>query len=410
MSETQVLILLILICLSALFSGAETALVSLSMIKVNSLIEQKRRGAETLLRIKQDPHRLIITILIGNNLVNITAASLATVTFTNLFGSTGIGIATGIMTFLILVFGEIVPKTFASQHAEKISLLLARPVELLSILLSPAIRFFESISQFVSHLIGTGEEAQLSEEEVRTIVNMGFREGLLSQRAAAMMNNLLEFEQTKVTKIMVPQASIEMVDGNIKLKEIFEFLVKKSYSRYPVFSQSRDRIIGILDIDDVLKCIQDKKMDVWVKDIVRPVTFVPQSEQITHLLSRFEGQKVPLAIVVDEYGNVEGLVTLEDILEEIVGDIFDKSNKAHLYIKKINDQISRVDAKASIEEVNKILHLGLEKGHFNTIAGFVEYRLQKIPTKGEQIRLRNAIIEVDEANAQGISSLKVRRI
>jgi Mg2+/Co2+ transporter CorB len=403
----MIIVLIILIIFSALFSGIETALMSLNMIKIKSLFKQGKKGSRALYRIKQNPHKLIITILIGNNLVNIGAASLATVVFTNLFGSSGIGIATGVMTFLILVFGEITPKTFATQNAERVSLLVARPVELLSHILSPLIKVFELISRAMTKLLGSKEEKELSEEELRTIVTMGREEGILNKEAAEMMQNVLEFRGTKVTEVMIPEASIEMVDGNLELKDVIDFVVKTPYSRYPVYSEDRDKIVGILDVDDVLKYAKNKNLNIKVKDSVRPAFFVPQSKEIDDLLSEFERKRVALAIVVDEYGKVSGLVTVEDILEEIVGEIFDKSRRKSVYIKKVSDKLIRADAKASVEEINKILHLGLKGKDFNTIAGFVESRLQRIPKKGEKIKLRNVTIEIDEATKQGIKSVKI---
>ncbi len=407
MIETQILILLVLIIFSAFFSGVETALMSISMIKVKSLVAQKKKGSETLHRLKQNPHKLIITILIGNNLVNIGAASFATVVFTDLFGSSGVGIATGVMTFMILVFGEITPKTFASQNAEKISLLVARPIEILSIVLSPFVKFFEMIARFMSRLLGSKKESGLSEEELRTIVTMGAEEGVLNKEAANMMHNILEFKGTDVTEVMTPKIDVEMIDGNKRLDEVIDFVVKTPFSRYPVYLENKNNVVGVLDVDDVLKYIKDKKQEVKVKDMILKPFFVPESKEIDDLLSEFENKKIPMAIVVNEYGNVSGLVTIEDILEEIVGDIFDKSKRDSVYIKKVSDKLIRVDAKASIEELNKILHLGLKDEHFNTLAGFIEHRLKRIPQKGEKIKLKKIIIEIDNVTNQKIESVKI---
>ncbi len=410
MLETQIIILVVLVFLSAFFSGTETALMSLNMIKVNSLIKQKKRGAEALHRLKQNPHKLIITILIGNNLVNIGAASLATVVFTDLFGSKGVGIATGVMTFLVLVFGEITPKTFATQNAERISLLLARPIEVLSYILLPFVKFFELIARGMSRLLGSKEEKLLSEEELKMVVTMGVKEGILNKEAAEMMHKVLEFEGRKVTEVMTPKEGMEMVKGELKLKEVIDFVVKSPYSHFPVYLKNKDKIIGVLDVDDVLRYVKNKKLEVKVKNVAKPISFVPEAKGIDELLTEFEGKKIPLAIVVDEYGNVTGLVTVEDILEEIVGDIFDKSKRESVYVKKISDKLIRVDAKVSVEEINKVLHLGLKKRHFNTLAGFIEHKLRRIPKKGEKLRLKKIIMEVNKVTKQGIKSVKIRKI
>jgi putative hemolysin len=409
MVKVQLITLVILIIFSALFSGIETALMSLNKIKVNALLKQGKRGSETLHRIKQNPHKLIITILIGNNLVNIGAASLATIVFTELMGSSGVGVATGVMTFLILVFGEITPKTFATQNAEKVSLLVARPIELLSKLLTPFVWFFEKISRFMTKLLGSKGESEISEEELKAIVTMGAEEGILNREAAKMMHNIMKFKNTKVTQVMTSKLSVEMLDGKKKLKDIIDFVVKTPFSRYPVYLSNRDKILGILDIDDVLKYVKSKKLDLPVRRIIRPAFFVPETKDIDDLLAEFEKKKIPIAVVVNEYGAVSGIVTVEDILEEIVGDIFDKSNKESIYIKQVNEKLVRVDAKASIEEINKILHLGLKGEHFETIAGFIEHKLERIPKKGEQIILNKVTIEISKVTSQGIKAVKIIR-
>ena len=408
MLGTQITILIVLLILSGFFSGIETALMSINQIKVKSLVKQGKKGAAVLCRIKQKPHKLIITILIGNNLVNIGAASLATVMFTELFGSSGVGIATGIMTFMILVFGEITPKTFAAQNSERISLLAARPIEILSIILSPLVWVFERISKLMSALLGSQEEDVLSEAELETIVTMGRKEGLLEKEAADIMHNVLKFGGTTAKEIMTPRTDMIIIDGEKRLSEVLDLIVKTPYSRYPV-SIKEKKIEGILDIDDVLLQVRDKKLNKRVKSILRPILFVPETKEIDDLLTEFEGKEVPMAIVVDEYGDVEGLVTVEDILEEIVGDIFDKSKAKNLYLKKMKENVIKVDAKAPIDELNKVLNLGIKTCQFNTIAGYIQDRLQRIPRQGEKIKLRNAIIEVGETTRQGIKTVKITK-
>jgi len=406
MMELEFSILIILIFLSAFFSGVETALMSINAAKVQSLLKQKRRGSEALFRIKQNHHRLLITILIGNNLVNIGSAALATVVFTEIFGSSGIGIATGIMTLLILTFGEITPKTFAAQNAERMSLFVARPIEILSYIIYPIVRFFELISRGMSRLLGSKKE-KMSEDEMKMIVTMGRDEGILTKEAAEIMQNVLDFKGTKVTQIMTPKADMKMVNGNKTLKEVLDYVVKIPYSRFPVNLGENDNIVGILDVDDVLEYTKNNRLGVKVKNLIRDVLFVPESKEIDDLLTEFEGRKEPMAVVVDEYGYVSGLVTIEDILEEIVGDIFDKSKRTSIYIKKINEKLIRVDAKASVEEVNRILQISLDEKKFNTVAGFVENKLHRIPKKGEKIHLKNITIIIDDVTKQSIKSVKI---
>ena len=406
MLELQIISLVILLILSALFSGVETALMSINQIKTKALVKQGKKGATTLHRIKQNPHRLIITILIGNNLVNIGAASLATVMFTGLFGSSGVGIATGIMTFLILIFGEITPKTYAANNAERISLAVARPIEMLSVFLFPLVWMFGKISKVMSKILGSKKEGGLSESELETIVTMGRKEGLLEKEAAEIMHNVLKFGGTTAQEIMTPRIDMVMINGEKKISEVLDMIVKTPYSRYPVYLKENE-IEGIIDIDDVLRQVRDKKLSRKVKTILRPVLFVPETKEIDDLLTEFEGKEVPMAIVVDEYSDIEGLVTVEDILEEIVGDIFDKSKRKNLYFKNLKDDTIRVDAKVPIDDLNKVLKLGVKGAQFNTLAGYIEHKLQRIPRTGEKIKLRNATIQIYKATNQGIKSVKI---
>jgi putative hemolysin len=406
---TQIIILIVLIILSAFFSGIETALVSLNMIKVRALVKQKKRGSKALFRLKQDSHKMIITILIGNNLVNIGAASFATVVFTQIFGSSGVGIATGVMTFLILVFGEITPKTLASQNAEKVSLMVAKPVEVLSYVLSPLVYIFGAISKLITNLFG-GDKEKLSEEELRTIVTMGRREGILSRESADMMHNVLKFEGTKATQIMTPKLEIEMLNAEDTLGKVIDFVAKSPYSRFPVYHKNKDNVIGIVDVDDVLTYVKDNKMNAKVRKLKKPVHLVPESEEIDDLLEHFEGRHVPMAIVQDKAKKVAGLVTVEDILEEIVGDIFDKSERKKARVKKINKKLIRADAKASVEEINNLLHLGVRVRHFDTLAGYLERKLGRVPRKGEKIKLKKVIITVHKIRDNRIESFNIRKL
>ncbi len=407
MLEMQFVFLALLIALSAFFSGDETALVSTSMVKAKTLLRQKKKHADTLYRLKQNPHKLIITILIGNNLVNIGSASLATVLFTEMFGSSGIGMATGIMTFLILVFGEITPKTYCAQNAERISLMVARPIEILSIVLSPLVVVFEVISKAMSRVLGSKKEQQISEDELRTIVTMGRQEGILGRETARIMQNVIEFEETKVTDIMTPKSGVEMIDGEMRLKDVISYVVRTPYSRYPVYVKDTDNIVGILDIDDVLMYAQKNRLGTKIRSIVRKAYFVPETKEIDDLLKEFEGSDTPIAVVVDEYGHVSGVVTVEDILEEIVGEIFDKSQKESDLIKKMDRKSIRADARATIEEVNRALNLDFKKKRFNTIAGLIEHMLKRIPRKGEVIKLKKAIIEIEDATEKEIKRVRI---
>jgi len=408
MSNAEIISLIILLIFSGLFSGTETALMSINSVKVKSLVKQGKKGAIYLEKIKSNPHRLIITILIGNNVVNIAAASLATLIFTDMFGSAAIGISTGVMTVLILIFGEITPKTYASQNAEKISLKVAKYIYWLSIILTPIIWFFVGITKITSKLLGSKDEENLTEEELETIVSMGRKEGILEKEAADMMHNVLKFGQTTASEVMTPRIDMVLINGEDKLENVLDLIIKTPYSRYPVYVGDKDKIEGIIDIDDVLKQVKNKKLNAKIKTFLRPLLFVPETKEIDDLLTEFEGKEVPMAIVVDEYGDVQGLVTVEDILEEIVGDIFDKSKIKGLKFKPQQKTID-IDAKTSIDDINKSLKLGLKGEHFNTIAGFIVDKLGRVPRIGEVIKLKGANMEITQATKQTIKKVRITK-
>ncbi len=406
---TQIIILAILVFLSAIFSGTETALISTNLAKVKALLKQKKKGSKALYRLKQNPQKLIVTILICNNLANIGAASFAAIIFTGLFGSSGVGIATGVMTFLILVFGEITPKSIAIHNSEKVSLGVARPLEILSFVLAPLVWFFWIISKFITNLFGVKKTDSLSSEELRTIVSMGRQQGVLKKEAAEMMHKVLTFKLTKVTEIMTSQIRMEVIDGDKKLKDVLTFVTKSPYSKFPVYLHDKENIIGVLSVDDLLIYVKNKKLNTKTRTLAKKIMFIPETKPIDELLSEFEGISIPMAVVVNEYSKVEGIVTLEDVLEEIVGDIFDKSKRHSVFIKKVKKDLVRVDAKITVEEINKLLHLGLHEGHFSTLAGFIENHFKRIPRKGEIVRLKKVSIVIDRATKKGIQRVMIKR-
>lgn len=323
----QIIILFILVALSAFFSASETALMSINIIRVKSLLKKGISGSQTLYKLKKDPHKLIVTILIGNNIVNISASAIATSLFITAFGSKSVAIAAGVMTLIILTFGEILPKTFAVQHAERISLLASRPIHFLSILFYPLIKMYSFLSRLVSKCIRPKKEKKISEDELKIILTLSRKEGVLSSGAAKIMHKVLDFEDTPVTKVMTPKEKMKTINGDIKINKAIDIISRCGHSRYPVYFEDKDNIIGVVDVDDVLKAIKEKKSNELIKNIIRPIEFVSPTKEIGEIFYDFEDKSVLMAIVVDRSGEVIGLLTIEDILEEIVGNIFDKSNK-----------------------------------------------------------------------------------
>jgi CBS domain containing-hemolysin-like protein len=407
---TNIFILCLLIVFSAVFSGMETALMAVSNVKVNSLVDQKKRGAKALQRVKSNPSRMIIAILIGNNLINISAASFATIVFMDLFGSSGVGIATGIMTFMILVFGEITPKTFAAQNATSVSLAVAAPLGILMKLISPLIWFFGAITSFVNKLSGSSKNEEMSEDDLKSFLTMGRKEGVIDKDEAEMMHNILEFKDRKVDDVMTPEDEVEMIDGDKKISEVIPFIVKSPFSRYPVYSKERDHVIGIVDVDDVLLALHDKRTARKIKTICKDVLFVPESKDVDDLLGELEDRNEKIALVVSEYGDVIGLVSMEDILEEIVGDVFDKSKRRSSYLTKVNEKLFKSKAKIPLEELNRIFDIKIIAEDANTLGGYIQEKLERIPKKGEKVKYRKFVFEVEKVGKRGIDLVKIIRV
>ncbi|MCD6590484.1 MAG: HlyC/CorC family transporter [Candidatus Aenigmarchaeota archaeon] len=407
--ETVVLVILIL--LSALFSGSEIALFSLSDIKVKKLIRQRKRGAKTLKKIKENPHKLLITILIGNNLVNISAASFATIVFTNMFGSLGIGLATGIMTFFILVFGEIFPKSFCYQNAERMSLFFATPLYILMKLLYPVVIFIEKLSLILLDLFERRKkERKISEDEIKAALSMGVEAGIIERDEEEMIHNIFEFGDTTVSEVMTPRKDIIAVRYDAKLMEALPEIIKSKYSRIPIYKGGLDNIIGILHVKDVLKYLKKGQHDIHVSTISSPVMFIPENKNLDLLLDEFRESGTHIAIVKDRKGKVKGLVTLEDLLEEIVGEIYDESDISKTNIRILDKRTMMVKPDTSLEDVEKLTGLKY-KGGLKTIGELITKLLGKPAKKGDIIRLKNFKLVVKDANKnEGLKWIKIVKI
>ncbi len=409
MLEVQILILIALLVLSAFFSSVETALISVNSIKVRSLVKQKKKGAEALQRLKNRPERLLITILVGNNLVNIGAAALATSITYGMFGDLGIGIATGVMTLLILVFGEITPKSYAAQNAVSISLKVARPIEILGKILFPVVRSLEALTGFMMRRFGSKGTEALTEDELKTIVTMGVEQGIIRKQVAGMMESLIEFEKTRVNEVMTPESDMLTLEANKSIESVLDFVVKTPYSRYPVYRGDKDNIIGIVDVDEILSMVKAGKIRKRVSTIAKKPFFVPEKKEIVGLLNDFEEKGISMAIVVDEYGHVMGLVTMDDVLEEVVGDIFDKSKKPSMYIKVLNPKELLVDGRAPIDALEEYIDLGLKKGSFETLAGLILKKTGRIPRRGEVVRFKQARMVIEDASSRTVKRVRIVR-
>lgn len=317
------ILLFFLLVLSAFFSAIETATLSLSKGKVRSFMEQNKKGSKTLYHLKQNSHRLLITLLIGNNLVNVAAAAIATQVSLNLFGNSGVSIATGITTLLILVFGEITPKSFALQNAGTLSLVFAKPMQILEFIFSPAIVVFEGITKMVNKVSGE-RSSRLTEEELRSLFLISREEGLLDKEATKRLQSVLDFERTTVRSIMTPKAEVISFAASLTIEKFLDSPLDSPFDRYPLYQNDPNNIVGVVDVIDVIRTLKEEKLSTKLSEIMRPTFFVKQEARLDSLLPEFRSKQTSMGVVVDENKTMVGIFTSQDIVEEIVGDIFEQ--------------------------------------------------------------------------------------
>ncbi len=404
----EAIILIGLLALSAMFSGAEIAMFSVSTLSVKHLMEKGKKGAKTLYKLKSDPNRLLITALVGNNLVNIGAAAYATKLAIGTFGSAGVGIATGIMTLLILVFGEVFPKSYATSKAAKISLKLAGFIYFFSILFFPIVALLNvALKKFVKHQV----VPRISEDELKVFVRASKEEGSIKQIEAEMINNIFEFDETTVGEIMTPRLDMFCLDADKSISEVKDKIKSTKHTRIPIYLNKLDNIIGVVHMREIMQMLAEGKTDVKLKEISREPLFVPESKKIYLMLRTFQKKKNHLAVVVDEYGVVIGLVTLEDVLEEVVGEIYDESEEKKVLVKEIKPKHFIVEGKADIYLVNEKIHgLSIEESpEYDSVGGFVLTKLGRIPSEGESFRYNKYNVIVKEVVGNRILKLEIKR-
>ena len=408
-STHEGLILFVFIGLSAFFSGVETAFVSLSDIRIQHLLEQNRKGIGLVKRLKSNYQRLIITILIGNNLVNIAATSVATAMAIDIFKSNAIGIAVGVMTLVILVFGEIFPKSLAMAYNEAIAVRSAPIIRLLQFVLYPAIWLLEWFTRLISLPLARGEaDPIITEAEIKSVVSLGEEVGEVEEDERIMIHNIFRFNELEANEIMVDRTHMFSIDARESVRAVAPEIVRQGYSRIPVYDGNPDQMVGILYAKDVLQAILEGGDDVPVKALARSAMFIPETMLTDDLLREFQKEKVHIALVVDEHGGISGLITIEDLLEEIVGDIYDETDKEEILIRKVDKTTAIVRGETEIEAVNDALGLGLsEREDYETISGLVLSRLRRIPEVGEELVLPNCTIRVTKADPQRIIEVTI---
>ncbi len=401
----EIVVLIVLLVLSGFFSSAETALFSISTTKARHLAKRKDKSFALIKKMKEDPHKLLSTILIGNNIVNVGASALATSITINIVSSNAVGLATGIMTFFILVFGEVFPKSIATRNNILIARIVIFPIYWLSVLFYPVVIFLN----FIPKLTGKIKKTPIvTEEELMTFVEVVEEEGEIKEEEKELIHNIFEFDDINASEIMTPRADMFIIEADEKLQ--LEKIVKSGFTRIPVIDGDIDHVIGILNIKDLFvhQTTTGKMPD--IRKIMTKPYFIPENKKLDTLLHQFKKRKHHIAIVVDEHGGVAGLITLEDVLEEIVGEISDETDKVEPHIVRVKNKEWVVLGKTDIDEVNEKIGMDIpESREYDTFSGYVLDKIGKIPKEKEEIGIENFIITVKEMEGNRIKEYIVRR-
>lgn len=403
------LLLAVLLILSAFFSGSEIALFSLGHAKVRTLVDEKRSGARALAELKAAPERLLITILIGNNVANIGAASVATYMATRAFGSAGVGLATGVMTLLVLFFGEITPKSFAARDAVRLSLLAAPALQLLSRILVPLVAPLELLVHRLLP-IGDGSVPSVSEREIRAMTRMGHQAGAIEEHERRLIERAFTLDERRVWEVMTPRVDIFAWRDSRRLSEIARELQTVPYSRIPVYGESLDDVTGVLYLRDAYQALLAGQRDVPLSELAREPLFVPESVSLIRLLEDFRARRIHLGVVVDEHGGVDGLVTMEDILEELVGEIVDETDVPEEPIVRVNRHEILVDGSAELREINHFFNTSFPVLEHRSLNGYLLDELGRVPQTGEVVEREGVRIEVLRASETQVTRARLSRL
>ena len=405
---------LVCLALSAFFSSAESAFVAVPKLRVRFLVDSGVKGAGQLARFSEKPERFLATVLLGNNLVNVAAATLGTIMAVAVLGPVrGPIVATLCVTAILLVFGEVVPKSLAVRHSQRLALAYVEPIRVLELCLYPLVLALDRIGLSFARMVSQSEQDRslVSEGEIRSAIDFGESEGVVEQNEAEMLHKVFEFTDRPVSKIMIPRTEIAWVSKGTKLCDFLDTYLESPHSRFPVYQDNTDNVMGILYAKDVLMRMADESMprDHVIDDLVRPAHFVPESKRLGELLAEAREGGYHILIIVDEFGGIAGMVTLGQITEEIVGDIQDElAEKEEDYVIT-GDSTFQLDGGFRVEEANEELRLDMPAGDYDTVAGFILSLFGRIPAEGEQLRYRNLKFVITEMKGMKIEKVMVTR-
>ena len=405
----QIISLVILIVLSSFFSMSETALMSLSRIRLRHMVEAEVPGAELVEKLTRNPNRLLGTILIGNNVVNIGAAAMATVLATNIFGDGGVGIATGIITVLVLIFGEITPKSIAKQKSEAVALRVARPIEFIVIIFKPLVYIFTAISSLVIRILGGDpNEAKsfITQEELKTMVGVSEEEGVLENDEKEMIFNVFEFADLQVKDVMVQRVDIVSVDKEASYDEVIDVIKNEQFSRIPIYNQTIDNIIGVLNIKD-LATIENLREDFNISKYIRDPFYTFEFKKIIELFKEMKKTRNHIAVVLDEYGGTVGLITIEDLVEEIVGEIEDEYDEEKNPVEFIKENEYVVEGSLRLHDISDLIGINIDSEEFDSVGGLMIEDLGRMPEEQEEVIVNNIKFIAEEIEKNRIKKVRM---
>ena len=406
----QIGLLIVLLLGSGFFSASETSLMSLSKIRIRYMEEEGVKGAKLVSSLIEKSSDLLSSILVGNNVVNIAATSVSTSLFISIFGDGGVAIATAVMTVLVLIFGEITPKTIAANSPEKIAVIVSKPISIIMKITKPIVWVFNLLTGIIFKIMGIendGVKPFITEEELKAMVNVSHEEGVLEIEEREIINNVFQFGDMQAKEAMIQRLDMVAVNIEDSYDEIIELFKSEKLSRLPVYQESIDDIVGILNIKDIIFLSDEEIQNFNIKNYVREAFFTYEFKKITQLLEEMKKEKSQMAIVVDEYGGTAGLLTIEDLGEVIVGDIDDEYDEEEEEIVKVSDNEYLVEGSTKISDVNEQIGINFESDEFDSIGGFIIGYLKRIPEENELIEVGNVKFSVESIDKNRINKIRI---
>ena len=410
--EFEIPLLVVLIGLSGFFSGLEVALVGIRMAKVEQMVKDKVKGSTSLLKLKKNPSRMMASVNLGNNLVNVASTAIATDIALKIFGNDGLAIVIGIMTFLILVFGEITPKTYCNANAPKIAARYSGILLAFSYAFYPIVRMLEAITKGIIRLTGSSDNPPgLTEDEIKGVIDQGLKDKAIEKQESELVHGALNFDDIIIRSVMTPRTKMFTLNSKKMLFEALPEINNSGFSRIPVYSENSDNIIGIVHVRDVLKSLEHDEKVISLDSIMREPIFVSQEKMVSDLLKEMQGRQTHMAIVVDEFGGVEGCVTLEDLLEEIVGEIHDEKDTVQEIFQSEGNDAILTDGDIEIDKINEIFKTSIPEGDdYSRLNGLLHEKLRDIPKEGDKIEIDSLRIIVEKVSKNKPDKIRIEKI